>query len=392
MKELIISLVVVALCTNFCFSQNTLKITGNNVKVNGTTSIVLNNTQFVNNGTFDAATGTVSITGTGTDAQSAIGGTSTTTFYNLTINKSSNGIQLGNSIQIDNQLTMTSGNLDLNGSNITLGSANGTIASESASSYIHGSAGGEVIKVVDLGAPSDENPGNMGASISSAANLGSTTIARGHLVQTDAGGISIKRYFDITPTTNSGLAATLRFNYFDHELNTITESELELWRKSGASWANQGYTTRDASNNYVELTGIDAFSRWTLTSDANALPVELLSFSATRLGERKSLLKWITASEVNNRGYFIERSTDIRNWIELGFVEGKGTTTVLSDYNFTDHYPQKGLNYYRLKQVDFDDSFEYSDIKVVEISGSAKKLSVFPNPTTGTLNFSEPFS
>ncbi|MCP4122415.1 MAG: hypothetical protein GY751_11730, partial [Bacteroidetes bacterium] len=251
------------------FSQNTFRITGGNVKVSGTTSIVLSNTQFVNNASFTPDSGQVVVTGIGSDIQSAIGGTSTTAFYNLILNKISNGAQLGNSIQVSNQLNMAKGNFDLNGSNITLGSASGIIFNESDTSYIHGSAGGKVIKTLTLNAPSSVDPGNMGAVISSMANLGTTTIERGHEVQTVAGGIgeeSIGRYYDISPANNSGLSATLRLNYFDHELNTLTESELGLWQESGGIWTNREYTTRDATNNFAELTGIDAFSRWTLGS------------------------------------------------------------------------------------------------------------------------------
>ncbi|MCP4125088.1 MAG: T9SS type A sorting domain-containing protein, partial [Bacteroidetes bacterium] len=346
-------------------------------------------TDWVNDATFVGGISRVIATG---NLLSQICGTSLTTFYKFEVNKSGNPVQLNTDIQVNNKLYMNGGHLDLNGNDLTLGTAGGYISNEWSFSYIYGSAGGEIIKVVDLNAPSNKNPGNMGAIISSAANLGSTTIARGHVVQTSGSGMSIERYYDITPTINTGLSATLRFNYFDHELNGITESELELWRQSGGTWTNEGYSSRDATNNYVQLTGIDVFSRWTLTNDANALPVELLSFTATGLGEKKSLLEWTTASEVNNRGFFVEHSTNGVDWIELGFVEGKGTTATRSDYNFTDHYPERGLNYYRLKQVDLDGTIDYSDIRVVEISRSISQLSVFPNPTNGALNFNESLS
>ncbi|MCP4122771.1 MAG: DUF285 domain-containing protein, partial [Bacteroidetes bacterium] len=249
------------------FSQNTFKITGGNVNVKETTSIVLNNTQFVNHASFTPDSGQVLVTGIGSDVQSTVGGDSITTFYNLILNKTSNGSLLGNSIQVSNQLNMTKGNFDLNGSNITLGSASGIVVNESGTSYIHGSAGGKVIKTMTLNAPTSLDPGNMGAVISSTANLGTTTVKRGHEVQIVAGGIggeSIERYYDILPTNNTGLAATLRFNYLDHELNGLSESDLSLWRENGGVWENMGYTFRDTVNNYVELSGIDFFSRWTL--------------------------------------------------------------------------------------------------------------------------------
>ncbi|MEL6277229.1 MAG: hypothetical protein AAFU03_19165, partial [Bacteroidota bacterium] len=167
----------------FCWpmvAQNTFTITGNNLKLTGSSSLVLNNTQFVNNGSFDAGTGTVVIAGNGTDVQSAISGTSATTFYNLEINKSSNGSQLQRAIQVDNELRMTLGNLDLNNNDLTLGTANGIIIGESETSHITGASGGVVQKTVTLNAPTNINPGNMGMVCNSSVNIGVLTIKRGH--------------------------------------------------------------------------------------------------------------------------------------------------------------------------------------------------------------------
>ena len=93
MKYTLLTIIILTIF-HYSFAQNNFKITGGNVKVVGNTDLVLNNTQFTNNGSFNAGTGTsyIHITGDGTDAQSAIGGSLITTFYNLKINKTSNGI------------------------------------------------------------------------------------------------------------------------------------------------------------------------------------------------------------------------------------------------------------------------------------------------------------
>ncbi len=91
----------------------------------------------------------------------------------------------------------------------------GLLLGESDNSRIVGSAGGEVLFVAALNAPAGVNPGNLGAWISSSKNLGSVTIRRGHKALSLPGGNSILRYFTISPSNNSGLAATLRFGYFD---------------------------------------------------------------------------------------------------------------------------------------------------------------------------------
>ncbi len=116
---------------------------------------------------------------------------------------------------------------------------------------------------------------------------------------------------------------------------------------------------------------------------AVAQPVELTDFRATipETG-RYALLGWRTASERNNLGFDIERSSDGRSWQTLALVPGHGTTQEEQSYAYTDERPQPGENYYRLKQVDFDGKFEYSDIRSVVMGSGAKDVAgIYPNPT-----------
>ena len=98
----------------------------------------------------------------------------------------------------------------------------------------------------------------------------------------------------------------------------------------------------------------------------SALPVELIDFSA-RAMEKDVKLAWTTASEENNDYFTIERSTDGRTFEAVAMVQGNGTTTDISKYTFMDKNAENGLNYYRLKQTDFDGQFDYSDIKTVDL-------------------------
>ncbi|NJL76689.1 MAG: T9SS type A sorting domain-containing protein [Saprospiraceae bacterium] len=125
--------------------------------------------------------------------------------------------------------------------------------------------------------------------------------------------------------------------------------------------------------------------------DGTTLPVELLSFKGHSLGESVKL-EWHTASEVNNRGFEVERSTDGKSWKAIGFVAGNGTTLEAQNYTFLDEQPAAGINYYRLQQVDFDGAFEYSEIVVVnfELGGVKDELMVYPNPTNGTFQVQLP--
>jgi len=110
-------------------------------------------------------------------------------------------------------------------------------------------------------------------------------------------------------------------------------------------------------------------------------PVELTSFAATRIKEGVILL-WETATEVNNYGFDIERSVDGRNWNKLWFVEGHGNSNSPKSYSFVDNELISTKILYRLKQIDTDGSFEYSDVVEVLVDGQTefKLVQNFPNP------------
>jgi len=100
-------------------------------------------------------------------------------------------------------------------------------------------------------------------------------------------------------------------------------------------------------------------------------PVELTSFTAI-VNNKEVALDWNTASELNNSHFDIEYSTDGTNFRAIGEVAGHGTTQEKQAYNYTHTTPSNGANYYRLKQVDFDGAFEYSEIRVVELERTGK--------------------
>ncbi|MFZ1517422.1 MAG: T9SS type A sorting domain-containing protein [Ignavibacteriaceae bacterium] len=115
------------------------------------------------------------------------------------------------------------------------------------------------------------------------------------------------------------------------------------------------------------------------------IPVELLSFTSSVI-DNDVILNWQTATETNNQGFQIERrkTQDERSeeWNTLGFVNGKGTTTEPQSYSFVDENLTSGKYQYRLKQIDFDGTFEYSNTVEVEIN-SPTKFSLkrnYPNP------------
>src|SRR5690606_16860319 len=99
--------------------------------------------------------------------------------------------------------------------------------------------------------------------------------------------------------------------------------------------------------------------------DFNIIPVELTSFAGSTVNGNV-VLNWNTASETNNSGFEIQRSTDRVNFSNIAFVPGFGTTTQPRSYSYTDNSVNNGTYYYRLKQVDYNGAFAYSDIVEVE--------------------------
>jgi hypothetical protein len=238
--------------------------------------------------------------------------------------------------------------------------------------------------VRDLNAPSQANPANLGLLITSAANLGSTSLSRYFSAQNVGAASGIERYYVVVPTNNSGLNATLRFTYFDAELNGNAEGDLEAFLSpdNGLSYAPLGFASRDASANFVEFTGVDQFpaaNRLTLAEfSATSFPVEWLGFTATAVGERVQC-RWETATELNSDYFVVERSADGGDFEPFATLPAAGNSQELRSYEAWDEQPFFGRSWYRVQQVDFDGSYSYSPMVQVAFSPSLQ-AALAPNP------------
>jgi hypothetical protein len=110
------------------------------------------------------------------------------------------------------------------------------------------------------------------------------------------------------------------------------------------------------------------------------LPIELLHFDAEAVNNEYVELNWVTASEINNAYFEVERSRDAQNWHSILKKEGAGNSSMLINYTANDRKPLPGISYYRLKQVDFDGSYSHSDPVSVNFKGT-EIISIYPNPT-----------
>jgi len=113
----------------------------------------------------------------------------------------------------------------------------------------------------------------------------------------------------------------------------------------------------------------------------NPLPVELTSFTAKYL-DSKIVLHWVTATELNNKCFEIERSSDNKGFSKIGIVDGNGSTSERHEYEFRDHEILHTKYFYRLKQIDFDGTSEHSKVVEIDVSLPAQfeLYQNYPNP------------
>lgn len=113
------------------------------------------------------------------------------------------------------------------------------------------------------------------------------------------------------------------------------------------------------------------------------LPIRLITFNATCTGNN-IVLNWATATETNNHYFTIERSDDGYSWIEMGTINGAGTTSGPHYYTWTDADPLPGISYYQLKQTDYDGQSSYAGVIASSCNGTGV-LNLYPNPGQGNI-------
>jgi len=212
--------------------------------------------------------------------------------------------------------------------------------------------------------------------------------------------VVLKRYYAVTGTgSGPGFTYTLRLSYDRSEVRG-SEQLYTFWGNSGNGWVNAGTAGEpDTNAHWAEQNGLTVWSSWTLAESSAPLPIQLVSFQASPVtGSGDVKLTWATASEINNYGFYIERSelpsSGFAN-LPGGFVAGSGTSLGMKQYTWVDRSPLSGTNYYRLKQVDLDGSFRTTEpLKVargaVQGGDNARQAIVFalgqnyPNPFNPT--------
>ena len=170
----------------------------------------------------------------------------------------------------------------------------------------------------------------------------------------------------------------------------------------GTTWSwsrNNTLQKRIAANDFfgpLQTTADECYYDDYWFGDEAYVPVELTSFTANVNGLSQVVLNWETATEINNQGFEIERRTESSEFRTIGFVEGNGTTTQPRSYIYTDRTAENGINYYRLKQIDYNGTYAYSDVVEVDVTGllTFDLAQNYPNPfnPSTSINYSVPES
>jgi hypothetical protein len=350
---------------NFCnpiFAGN-VSINSGGKLIHGTSTINIGG-NFTNNGTYTVTTGTANFNG---GSNQTVGGSSTSSFYNFTNSNTSTGLTLGSNINVSNTLNMSGATADilLDGNTIDLGTT-GSISGESSSDRIYGSTG-SITATRTLNNVSSYDVAGTGLFITTAANMGLTVFTRKHNAYSNSQFTSILRNFEISPTTNTGLDATISVNYFDAELNGLAsqEANFELWRSTngGSTWTERAGSANTVSNS-ISLSQIDAFSTWTVGPAASiVLGDQLISFEASKRKDEVEV-NWKIAQEIGIEQYEVESSFDGEHFRGIGIVEAENS----SRYQLEDANYVNGINYYRLKMTNTNGEETYSLIRSVDMN------------------------
>lgn len=372
-----------------------------------------------NNGaTFTPGTNSVLFNSTA-NAQT-IGGSSSTTFYNLTTNNTfatTANISLGINTSITNQLTMTSGKIDLAGNTLTLGTAAATpgtlVCTPSTSNFMSGGsfrrwfntttiAYGNVRGLFPMGTITGGYNSPIYVSAPATAPTTGGTITASYTHQSSITGLTvvdgastIERRNDATWTlaTANGLAGG-SYNLMAERafcatcVGALTDLRLMLSGSViGTAGTNSGSLTQpQVLRNGLTLSDLsNTFYIGSINFLNTPLPIELLNFNAIAIGNTVEL-KWSTASEQNNDFFTIEKSKDGINYSFLQNIDGAGNSSIVNHYQCTDHNPYSGLSAYRLKQTDFNGDTTYSNPVYVNFYSQPNiTMLVYPNPSDGSL-------
>jgi hypothetical protein len=322
----------------------------------------------------------------GSVAQS-IGGGVSESFYNLTVNNSFTGVSVNNLSYVINNLTLTAGNFNTSGLNRIAMNAGSSVVGGSNSSFVNGPIwkAGNTSFVFPTGKNGKYQPLSITAPLDindafeaqffdqnpNAIYTGASTPALDHVSACD--------YW--TLDRNAGVSdVNVNLSWQNNAAACVINDfpTLVVAKYNGSNWISQGNTatTGTFANGTVTSTAatigsFTPFALGTLDNVLNPLPIELLYFEAIKKDKNSVALNWATATETNNDYFLIERAGTDVVFYPLETLNGSDNSTQTVTYNTIDRNPLSGQNYYRLKQIDNNGDFTYSEIRSVFYDGNS---------------------
>ena len=202
-------------------------------------------------------------------------------------------------------------------------------------------------------------------------------------------------YFDVTDA-GGAMEVDITFDFDEAGMNSAsspagTTSNYKLLYRSGTSgnWSIVSSATSKTASQVLFSAqalpnGDGHYALGTIDTTASPLPIELLSFDVSKV-DNAVVLEWVTASELNNDYFEIQRSINASNWQLIANVDGMGNSNTVHKYKYIDNNALLSKTYYRLRQVDFDGEYSYSPIRFVDVIRN-NEIEIYPNPTDGSVN------
>jgi hypothetical protein len=195
----------------------------------------------------------------------------------------------------------------------------------------------------------------------------------------------------ITPTATSPAYSSVNLTQSSNNwnsnasINLLANSNMQIGTYNvDVYWVING-TFNAGANSFTVGDGSDASPYRATFTTTVALGAEMTSFTAKKAANT-SVISWLTASEKDNATFQIERSANATDFSPIGEVKGAGNSNATKNYTFTDATPLSGVNYYRLKAVDYNGAATLSKIVSVNFAGkNGDKTAVYPNPASDVL-------
>jgi hypothetical protein len=199
-------------------------------------------------------------------------------------------------------------------------------------------------------------------------------------IGTDNSANTIDRFWRIE--VGGGATANLTLSFTASEAAGVTSPRAQLWEPVSRGWFPPNPVQSNPTGTTIFVSGVTSFNNWWAgSSSGSPLPVELISFTAKGQGKHVKL-DWSTASELNNEYFTVERSATGELFEPIVQLPGAGTTTSLNNYTAYDYSPIAGINYYRIRQTDFDGHSTVSPVRMVNMEKEGM-VRIYPNPMTG---------